>query len=104
MLLEQQIESQESKDSGWRSDKINSLTIYFYKTTDLKRSSYVRVPSRSSAIINIENDDKLCFLWSLLARLQPIAHSKNNYKAKVSSYSQFFDELNIHGFVFTNGY
>ena len=104
MLLEKQIESQESKDSGRRSDKPDPLTIFFYKTTDLKRSSYFRVPSRSSAIMKIENDDELNFLWSLSARLQPIALSKNNYKAKVSSYSQFFDELNIHGFVFTNGY
>ena len=33
--LERQIQQQEMKDSGWRFDKINSMTIYFYKTNDL---------------------------------------------------------------------
>ena len=27
--LERQIQKQEMKDSGWRFDKINSMTIYF---------------------------------------------------------------------------
>ena len=30
--LEHQIQPQEMKDSGWRFDKINSMTVYFYKT------------------------------------------------------------------------
>ena len=30
--LERQIQNQEMKDSGWRFDKIISMTIYFYKT------------------------------------------------------------------------
>ena len=29
--IEQQTENQESKDSGWRFDKINSMTIHLYK-------------------------------------------------------------------------
>ena len=30
--LEHQIQQQEKKDSGWRFDKIISMTIFFYKT------------------------------------------------------------------------
>ena len=30
--LDHQIQQQEMKDSGWRFDKINSMTIYFYQT------------------------------------------------------------------------
>ena len=37
--LERQIQQQEVKDSGWRFDKINSMTIYFYKTNDLNGSN-----------------------------------------------------------------
>ena len=29
--------------------------------------SYVKTPLRSNAILNVENDDKYCFLWSILA-------------------------------------
>ena len=33
--LEHQIQQLEMKDSGWRFDKINSMTIYFYKTGEM---------------------------------------------------------------------
>ena len=56
--LEHHIQQQKMKDSGWRFDKINSMTIYFYKTGKINGSSYVKVPLRSNAILNIENNDK----------------------------------------------
>ena len=40
------------------------MTIYFYKTQDLNGTSYVKIPIRSNAILNIQNDDKYCFIWS----------------------------------------
>ena len=48
--LENQIQQQEMKDSGWRFVKIISMTIYFYKTQELNGSSYVKIPIRSNAI------------------------------------------------------
>ena len=33
--------------------------------------SYVKISVRSSAILNIENNDKYCFLCSILAYLHP---------------------------------
>ena len=39
--LEHQIQQQETKDSCWRFDMINSMTIYFYKTGKLNGSNYV---------------------------------------------------------------
>ena len=57
------------KDSGWRFDKINSMTVYFYNTGELNGSKLVKTPLRSNAILNIENNDKFCFSWSILAYL-----------------------------------
>ena len=34
------------KDSGWRFDKLVSMTIYFYKTKELNGSSYVKIPTQ----------------------------------------------------------
>ena len=99
--LEHQIQQQEMKDSGWRFDKINSMTVYFYKTNELNGSNYVKIPLRSNAILNIENDDKYCFLWSILAYLHPC---KNNHPNRVSNYKQYFNELNIQGFDFSRGF
>ena len=91
---------QEMKDSGWRFDKINSMTIYFYKTNEMNGSNYVKTPLRSNAILNIENNDKYC-LWSILAYLHPC---NNNHPNRVSNYRQYFDELNIQGFDFGKGF
>ena len=98
--LDHQIQQQEMKDSGWRFDKINSMTIYFYKTTEMNGSNYIKIPLRSNAILNVENNDKYCFLWSILASLYPC---NNNHPNRVSNYKQYFNELNIQGLDFSNG-
>ena len=95
--LEFQIQQQELKDSGWRFEKIISMTIYFYKTTEMNGSNYIKIPLRSNAILNVENNDKYCFLWSKLAYLYPC---NNNHRNRVSNYKQYFNELNIQGFDF----
>ena len=98
--LKSQIQNQEMKDSGWRFDKVISMTIYFYKTQELNASNYVKIPLRSNAILNIQNDDKYCFIWSILAYRFP---SFSNPQ-RVSNYKQRFNELNIQGFDFSNGF
>ena len=80
--LDFQIEQQETKDSGWRFDKIISMTRYFYQTGIMNGSNYVKIPMRSNAILNIENDDKYCFLWSILANLYPC---NNHHPNRVSN-------------------
>ena len=89
------------KDSGWRFDKIISKTVYFYKTGEMNGSNYGKILLRSNAILNIENNDKYCSLWSILAYLYPC---NINHPNRVSNYRQYFNELNIEGFDFTNGF
>ena len=98
---EHQIQQQEMKDSGWRFDKINSMTVYFYKTDELNGSNCVKISLRSNAVLNIENNDKYCFLLSILAYLHPC---NNNHPNRISNYKQYFNELNIQGFDFSKGF
>ena len=98
--LERQIQQQEMKDSGWRFDKIISMTKYFYKTQELSGSNYVKLPLRSNAILNIQNEDKFCFIWSFLAYIFPVFNNPH----RVSNYTKYFNELIIEGFDFTNGF
>ena len=67
----------------------------------MNRLGYVKIPLRSNAILNIENDDRFCFLLSILACLHPCNIIHPN---KVSNYKQYFNELNIIEFDFTNGF
>ena len=99
--LEHQIQIQETKESGWIFDKINSMKISFYKTTELNGTSYVKITLRTSAILYIQNNDKLCFIWSILASLHPC---QNDHPNRVNNYVQNFNELNFQNFDFTNGF
>ena len=99
--LEHQIQQQEVKDSGRKIDRNNSMVIYFYKTGEINSQSYFKIPLRSNARLNIENDDKYCCIWSILAHLYP---SKNIHPNGVSNYKQYLNELNINGFDFSNGF
>ena len=99
--LQHQIQNQEMKESGWIFDKINSMKISFYKTTKLNGSSYVKIPLRSSAILNIQNNDNNCFIWSILASLHPC---ENTHPSRVNNYIQYFNDLNFQNFDFTNGF
>ena len=56
---------------------------------------------RTSAILNVQNNDKYCFIWSILASIHPC---QNNYPNRINNYVQYFNELNFQGFDFTNGF
>ena len=99
--LEYQIQIQETKESGWIFDKINSMNLSFYKTTELNATSYVKNPLRSNAILNIQNIDKYCFIYSILASLHPC---ENDHPNRVSNYVQYFNELNFQNSHFTYGF
>ena len=73
------------------------MTVFFYKTGEINGSNFVKFTLRSNALLNIENNDKYCPLWSFLAYLHPC---NNNHPKRVSNYKQFFIELNIDGFDF----
>ena len=77
------------------------MTVYFYKTNEFNGSNFIKVPLRPNTILNLENNDKYCFLWSILAYLHPC---NNNHPNRVSNYRQNFNELNIQGFDFNKGF
>ena len=97
--LENRIQSIGKRESGWNFQRINTMGRSFYISGELNSSSYVKRPLRSNALVNIKNDDKYCFNWSILANLYPCIINPN----KFANYKHYFDGLNIQAFVFTNG-
>ena len=77
------------------------MTIYFYKTGEMNGPRDVKNSWRSSAILNFENDDKYCFVRSILAHLHPC---KIIHLNRVSNHRLYCKELNIQGFDFLNGF
>ena len=99
--LELQIQIQDNKEFGWIFDKFNSMKISIYKTVELNGTYYVKIPLRSNAILNIQNNENYCFVWSILASLYPC---ENTQPSRVSNYMQYFNKLNIQKFDFTTGF
>ena len=64
-------------------------------------TSYIKIPLRTSGILNVQNNDKYCFIWSNLASFYPC---ESNYPNRVTNYIQYFNELIFQNFDFTNGF
>jgi hypothetical protein len=66
------------------------FTFSFAKLRSIAGGSYVELPPwimNKKAIVNIKNDDSLCFVYSVLASLYPVLKDANrvsNYKTKLT--------------------
>lgn len=68
--LKVQSENFEIRNSGWTLLNVKHLLINVNKFCPLSGKSFVKLPKfleSKKAIINVKNNDNLCFLWSLLA-------------------------------------
>lgn len=85
--------------SGWTLHEIISLTIHYNKFVQFRGSSFLELPSaikNQKAIINIQNNDKKCFMWAILSALHPV---KQNAE-RLLNYERFKNELNFEGINF----
>ena len=99
--LDNEIENRDMEGSGWNVQGINHLKIYFHKTNPINGRTYIKFPIRTNAILNIQNKDTYCFVWSILAYIHPI--DDKNHPYRVSKYIPYRNELNITNIDFTNG-
>ena len=61
--------------SGWYFKEVVRLEIHIVEYKPMKGGSYLPLPDfimRKKAIINMQNKDDKCFLWSILRYLHPI--------------------------------
>ena len=64
-----------------------------FKYHDIRASSYCKLPKsfcNSKSIVNIQNNDNYCFLWSILAHKYKV----DSHRERVSHYENYFHELN----------
>ena len=97
--LGNEIENRDMEGSGWDIQGINRLKIYFHKTNIMNGMTYVKFPIRNNSVLNTQNTDTYCFLWSILANINPVDKDPQ----RVSKYIPYQNELNINNIDFTNG-
>ena len=91
--LSDQIDEFEQGESGYIFDSIKKLTVKMFRYHDIRASSYCKLPKsfcNSTSIVNIQNNDNYCFLWSVLAHKYEV----DNHRERVSHYKNHFHELN----------
>ena len=97
--LDNEIERRDMQGSGWNIQGFNHLKIYFHKTNEINGMTHKKFPIRTNAVLNSQNVDTYCFLWSILANIHPIGKDPQ----RVSKYKPYQNELNVSGIDFTNG-
>ena len=86
-------------DSGWYFKEVSSLEIHMVDYKPIKVSSYIPLPNiimRKKAIINMENKDNKCFLWSILRHL----HLIEKHKTRLTDIRKYENVLNFKGIDF----
>ena len=88
----------QKEGSGWVIDKVLHLKLLIGKYKPLKGSQYFELPkkiAKSHSILNIQNKDDKCFLWSILAHLHAVHYHHHGYR--VEKYIPYENELNMEG-------
>ena len=82
------------ESSGWTVKQVSALELHFVSYKPILGSSYVITPkfiANKNAVINIQNKDNKCFVWSILAALHPACLNAN----RVNKYKPYEYELNV---------
>ena len=90
------IDQYEMCGSGWVLNKLLRLDLHVAKYDPLRASTYMPLPEEielKHAVVNIQNSDNLCFLWSVIGELHPCDANKQ----RVSNYEQNRDDFDIKG-------
>ena len=88
----------QAEGSGWALERVVSLTVHTVAYQPLMGNSYVKLPkfmASKKAVLNIQNRDDKCILWSILAHLHPVAY--RNHPQRVTKYQPYEQELNMTG-------
>ena len=99
--IKEAFETFQKEGSGWVLSEVLKMSLYLAKYTPLKGSSYIPLPKvlrNKKVIVNVQNTDNKCFMWSILAALHPVSHLKK--QERIHHYQPYIHELNFEGIEF----
>jgi len=95
------IEEYEGENSGLIFEGITHLKLGVVKFQPVAPSRHIPLPDRilkKRAVLNIKNNDNLCFLYAILAKLHHVP--EYDHANRAAHYTPYLDELNVRGFTF----
>ena len=95
--VNKQLDKFNEMGSGWRLEKILEINLKLARYKPIRGgNSFAPTPAglkEKKAIVNVQNDDQLCFLYSVLAHKHPV---KCNHH-RVNHYNKYLHTLNYDG-------
>ena len=88
---------QEAEGSGWQFEKVIKLVLHTTRWEPLNGSSYIPLDpylANKKCLINMQNEDDKCFMWSVLRALYP----KDNHPERIDKdLKSKQDSINMKG-------
>ena len=82
--------------SGWVIQSIEEVVLKLCKYQPYLGSSYIQSPDwvrNTLSVVNVQNEDNLCFLWHIAAALYPVAV----HHERPSNYKEHLDKFDVTG-------
>ena len=98
-LVEERMSTFMDAGSGWQLKENIELILEVDAYNPIGGRSYLTLPNdiaNTKAIINVQNEDEKCFMWSILAALYPALKDPQ----RISKYKEYQEELNFAGINF----
>src|SRR6266496_1315438 len=99
MLTARLSELTDTQGSGWCLEQLYYLELSIAAYDSILGSTYIKTPksiSKKRAVLNIENKDDRCFLYSVLAAIYP----QKTDAANPLRYRRYLEKLNFKGLTF----
>ena len=98
--IEEEIQKvEQAEGSGWVFLEVENLTLHTDIWDPIKGSSYIDLPrelKNKKAIVNMQNKDNKCFLWSVLRALNP----KDKNPQRIDDLKSKENTLNMEGITY----
>ena len=94
-----QVDNWNGRGSGFVIDRIVKFVLCVTKYRPLHGSSFIKTPehiARKHCVLNVKNDDNMCFAWAILSCLYEPQYNKE----RISSYVKHKNSLNVEGLKF----
>ena len=86
------IDDMQQKDSQWIFIKIIPSNIFLCDVTDKRAKSHIKSSFTSQLILNVQNNDNSCFLYSILAYFY--YNIEKTHRTRSSTYENYIDFKN----------
>jgi len=93
------VEQWNKRGSNFNIERVSRFVLSVHPYRPLHGSTFVRTPdflAKKHCLINVQNNDEKCFVWSGLLALYPAAHNSEH----LSNYIDYEHSLNVEGLTF----